>query len=283
MLQPVDLHCHSIHSDGKLSPRDLTDLMASKNVRLFSLTDHDSVMGLSEAAEQAKIHGIGFIPGVEFSSNFLGNSLHILGLDIDPLNEELTEFLAATQALRLTRFEKILDRLEYLGFDVREQVSKIPEGTSLGRQHIAEALLEAGLVESKSEAFKKYIGKSGAAYFPCPWPSMDRVIKVIHAAGGVAVMAHPGSYGLALPGLRQLFRMFRDAGGDAAEVASGPCAFGLVQRLAQLCSKYKLLISAGSDFHDPRSTWVKAGEYQKIPANLPNIWEARGWWTPEQV
>lgn len=282
MLQPVDLHSHSNLSDGKLTPIELTDLMADKGVKFFSLTDHDSVKGCDLAAARAKERGIGFLPGVEISADYLDKSLHILGLGIDTENEVLIDFLQTSDDSRMVRFQLILDRLAHFGMDLNDEFDHLGPETAFSRQHIAEALVKRGYAENKGEAFRKFLLKNGAAYLPMPWPSLKKSIEVIHQAGGVAVLAHPGRYGFTLPGLRGLFRAFRDAGGDGAEVSSGPAALGMVQRLSQLCAKYGLMVSGGSDFHDPRSAWVKAGEYQQIPRRLKRIWQEMDWWHPPE-
>ncbi len=277
MSQPVDLHSHSYFSDGVLSPEELTELMHSKGVKLFSLTDHDTVEGCARAAKTAADLGLDFLPGVEVSTIIHDKSIHVLGLNIDTQNEDLLDFLAEIRELRKNRFEQILARLDHFNIHVRDHLQLGEHEVSLGRLHIADAIVAAGHAENRGEAFRKYLLKGGAAYFPCPWPKLERTIKIIHQAGGTAVLAHPGSYGCSLPELRGLFRQFRDAGGDGAEVSSGPSALGMVQRLSQLCTKFGLLVSAGSDFHDPSSKWVKAGEYQQIPSRLTRIWQEKSW------
>ena len=277
LKQPVDLHCHSNISDGKLTPVELTELMSQQGVKLFSLTDHDTTAGCKEAADHAKKLGLQFIPGVEVSSDFNDKSLHILGLDIDLDNEDLQSFLDNNRRLRRDRVEKILSRLEHFNINVREELGEFSDGQSPGRTHFAEALVSKGYAEDKGEAFRRYLLKGGAAYVKCPWPGIEKTIDAIHKANGKAVLAHPGRYGYSLPGLRGLFRQFRDAGGDGAEVSSGPQALGVVQRLSQLCSKFGLMVSGGSDFHDPSSKWVKAGEYQQIPKRLTRIWDEMEW------
>lgn len=277
LRQTVDLHCHSNISDGKLSPVDLVNLMHEKEVKLLSLTDHDTTAGCAEAAQQAQRLDIQFISGVEISSDFNDKSLHILGLDIDLKSSSLQDFLSNNRNLRRLRLEQILSRLEYFNIDIREELGSFDDGESPGRTHFAEALVNKGYATDKAEAFRRYLLKGGAAYVKCPWPNMKKTIDAIHEAGGKAVLAHPGRYGYSLPGLRGLFRQFRDAGGDGAEVSSGPQALGVVQRLSQLCSKFGLMVSGGSDFHDPTSRWVKAGEYQQIPKRLPRIWDEMGW------
>ena len=265
-------------SDGKLSPEELTELMHQKNVKLFSLTDHDTTAGCEQAKKHSKELGMLFIPGVEISSKHLDKSLHILGLGIDQNNGELQDFLSENRKIRRDRQELILSRLEHFDINIREEIEDFSDKQSPGRSHFAEALVKKSYAENKGEAFRKYLIKGGAAYVNTPWPDMKKVITKIHVAGGQAVLAHPGRYGYSLPGLRGLFRQFRDAGGDGAEVSSGPQALGVVQRLSQLCNKFGLKVSGGSDFHDPASPWVKAGEYQQIPKRLTRIWQEMGWY-----
>ena len=278
LSQSVDLHCHSNFSDGKLSPEDLTILMHSKDVKLFSLTDHDTTAGCGIASKVSKSLGMAFIPGVEISSKHFDKSLHILGIGIDESNVELQEFLSSNRQIRRNRQEEILTRLEHFNIHIRAEIEDFSENHSPGRSHFAEALVKNNYADNKGEAFKKFLIKGGAAYVNTPWPDIRKVIAKIHVAGGQAVLAHPGRYGYSLPGLRALFRQFRDAGGDGAEVSSGPQALGVVQRLSQLCNKFGLKVSGGSDFHDPASPWVKAGEYQQIPKRLTRIWQDMGWY-----
>jgi len=278
LSQSVDLHCHSNFSDGKLSPTKLTELMHEKGVKLFSLTDHDTTAGCGIAAKVAEKLDVKFLPGVEISSKHLDKSLHILGLGIDENNQELQDFLSLNRQIRRDRKEQIISRLEHFGINIRSGIDDFSDNHSPGRSHFADALVELSYAENKAEAFRKYLIKGGAAYVNTPWPDIKKVISKIHAAGGQAVLAHPGRYGYSLPGLKGLFRQFRDAGGDGAEVSSGPQALGVVQRLSQLCNKFGLKVSGGSDFHDPASPWVRAGEYQQIPKRLTRIWQEMGWY-----
>ncbi|WDE97468.1 PHP domain-containing protein [Lentisphaera profundi] len=277
LKQPVDLHCHSNVSDGVLTPTELSNLMHAQGVKLFSLTDHDTTAGCEEAATRAEFLGMQFLPGVEVSSDFNDKSLHILGLGIDLENEDFQSFLSNNRHLRRERAEQILSRLEHFNIHIRDELSHFSDDESPGRTHFAAALVKKNYAKDKGEAFRRYLLKGGAAYVKCPWPGMKKTIDMIHVAGGKAILAHPGKYGYSLPGLRGLFRQFRDAGGDGAEVSSGPQALGVVQRLSQLCSKFSLMVSAGSDFHDPNSKWVRAGEYQQIPKRLTRIWQEMEW------
>ena len=190
-----DLHSHSDRSDGTLSPADEMALAASRELAGVALTDHDTFEGLVDAAKAADALDLEFVPGIEFSAEYDGASLHILGYWVDPEDESIQAELDRLTATRFRRGELIVEKLRELGFDVRiERVLELAGGGAIARPHIAQAMVEAGIVASEEEAFDRYISDDGLAYVPKHALHPMEALRMIRAAGGVCVLAHPGMW-----------------------------------------------------------------------------------------
>ena len=162
-----DLHAHSDRSDGTLSPTAEMELAASRDLAGVALTDHDTFAGLEEASAAAVRLGLEFVPGIEFSAEYDGASLHVLGYWVDPDDPAIDAELTRLTATRLRRGELIVEKLRELGFDVSiDRVRELAGGDAIGRPHIAQAMVEAGVVADEKEAFERYISDDGAAYVP---------------------------------------------------------------------------------------------------------------------
>ena len=190
-----DLHTHSNRSDGTLPPAEVMVLAAQRDLAGVALTDHDTFDGLEEAATAASELGLDFVPGVEFSAEYDGASLHILGYWVDPDDAAIEAELLRLTATRFRRGEMIVEKLHELGFDISiERVRELAGGDAIARPHIAEAMVEAGIVADEKEAFDRYIADDGLAYVPKhALPPMD-ALRLIGDAGGVCVLAHPGMW-----------------------------------------------------------------------------------------
>jgi predicted metal-dependent phosphoesterase TrpH len=190
-----DLHSHSDRSDGTLRPADVIVLASERDLAGVALTDHDTFDGLPEAAATADRVGLDFVPGIEFSAEHEGASLHILGYWVDPDDAAIEAELLRLTATRLRRGEMIVEKLRELGFDVSvDRVLELAGGEAIARPHIAQAMVEAGIVADEKEAFDRYISDDGLAYVPKHALQPMQVLRLIDDAGGVCVLAHPGMW-----------------------------------------------------------------------------------------
>ena len=191
----VDLHMHSMYSDGHNTPAELVEMAIEKQLAAISLTDHDCLDGVPEFMELGKKAGIEVLTGVELSSEFNGRDLHILGYGIDPGNEEFQERLRTFRDTRYKRGLKIVEKLNDLGIEIEpsEVLAKAGGGT-LGRPHVAQVLVDRGVVSNVGEAFDRFIAEGGPAYVPKYKMRPDEAIAHIRLAGGLAFAAHPGVF-----------------------------------------------------------------------------------------
>ncbi len=246
----IDLHIHSTASDGVLTPREIVHRAVVLGLAVIALTDHDTTSGIQEAADAAASTDLTVIPGVEINSEGPWGDLHLLGFYVAPDSPLLTRRLASLQQARLHRAQGMVEKLAGLGMALEwDEVQGLARGQSVGRPHIARALLQRGYVDSVQEAFDRYIGLGGPAYVPRFRLSPLEAIETIHAAGGAAVLAHPAHSSVDEPFIRDLVAL----GLDGLEVyypAHSPEEVGF---LLALCERYHLLRTGGSDFHGPRS------------------------------
>ncbi len=260
----VDLHSHSTESDGVLSPAELVARAARTGVDILALTDHDTLTGIPEAREAAAEHGLDLVPGVEISCRGQGQSVHLLGLFVDPDDGPLTEMFSNMSAERRLRIRESCDRLRELGLDLTfEEVSARSGGASLGRPHIADVLVEKGVVGHRDDAFRLYLGhgKPGHVSYGKKITVADAA-RSIHAAGGVSSLAHP-KY------LEQdtVIPMIEEADVRAIEVFHTDHSPEERRRYLDIADALGLCVSGGSDFHTPK----KRG---KMGSDLPwNLYE----------
>lgn len=273
MSSPVDLHTHSTASDGLLEPAALVHLAAGRGVRVLALTDHDTLAGIDEAAEAAAAAGILLLPGVELSATWRGQTVHVLGLGIDPGSARLVALLGQVAALRLRRAGEIARRLEKSGLPGADLLRAVLATTQQPtRTHFARALVTIGAAANTAAAFDRYLGQGRAAAVASDWPALQEVLECCHAAGGVASLAHPLRYRLSAGARRELCADFRQLGGLALEVACGGDSPDRVANAASLAAGQGLAGSVGSDFHDPATPWNQPGRLAKLPASVPPIW-----------
>ncbi len=242
----ADLHTHTIYSDGSLAPSELVERARARGLAAVAITDHDSVEGL-ELALPAAGAGLEVVPGVEVSTAGEGLDLHILGLYVDPGHPELAERLARFREERLRRVEAILARLRELEAEITFEsvVGRAGPGV-VGRPHIAAALVSAGHAHDVDDAFRRYLGAQGRAFVPRPAFRPAEAIALIHGAGGVSVLAHPGA---ALPDL--VVERLAALGLRGLEVWHPQHGFATIRRYRTLARQLGLLETGGSDFHDP--------------------------------
>lgn len=242
-----DFHTHSTRSDGRYSPTELIDLAASRGVRVLALTDHDTLDGYEEAAAAAARHpGFLLVPGVELSCDVPGTEVHMLGLFIDPSDAVLRENLDRLRLGRVGRAQGMVEKLNSLGAPISwERVQEIAGDASVGRPHVAHALLEAGHVQRFEEAFDRYLGRNGPAYVERAKLAPPESIAMIQAAGGLAIFAHPPF----TEDYETIARELRDAGLFGMEAYYKAYDSEQVDRLRALAEELGLFALGGSDFH----------------------------------
>ncbi len=249
----VDMHMHSTMSDGALTPTELVERAARSRVEVMALTDHDTTAGLSEARHAAELQGIEFVNGIEISA-WSEREVHILGYFIDPENEALKTRLHEFHDGRRQRVLEICDRLRAYEVELDpDDVFSLAE-RSVGRPHVAKALVNGGHVKTFSEAFDRYIGSGAVAYVPASRISAEEAIGLIHNAGGIASLAHPG-----VDGLTGRLADFSDMGIDAVEVGHPSHSRSTSRRLTESAATLKLGATGGSDFHHPHGTCELGG------------------------
>jgi predicted metal-dependent phosphoesterase TrpH len=247
----VDLHTHTYYSDGTLSPTELVRKAKNKGLAGLAITDHDTTAGVPEGIEAGQQYGVEVIPGVEISAIYDHGTLHILGYFIDINNSELQANLKEYINARNRRNPLILQKLNDLGYPMSmEEVEELAGGEVVNRPHIAQAMVNRGYVQTKKEAFDRFIAHGGIAYVPKEVFSPEQAIDIIHNAGGVAVIAHPDQLGhpelsLTLTELRKL----AEYGVDGIEAYHGECHPDHCDPYAHLARELGLFVTGGSDFH----------------------------------
>jgi predicted metal-dependent phosphoesterase TrpH len=256
----IDLHTHSTASDGKLAPADLMAYAVEVGITVIALTDHDTLSGLEEAAEAAAKLGIELIPGIEISAEYDPGTMHMLGYFVDPADEELIETLAWLRGGRDDRNKIILKKLASLDCPLEwEEVAALAGGESMGRPHIANAMIARGYVSNFTEAFDKYLGKGAAAYTDREKMTPELAIEMILQAGGLPVMAHPQTLSLSDEELSGLLEHLSSQGLVGVEAHYYSHSEKETALYCSLAEKYGLLATGGSDFHGPGMIETRLG------------------------
>jgi len=242
----VDLHLHSLHSDGSDTPSHIVERAVEAGAAAIALTDHDTTAGVAEGRAAAAAAGIGFLSGTEISTHYKFREIHVLGLGVDENNDLLTTALEGLCASRRNRGNIILERLRALGFDlnIEADAALAPEG-AFGRMHIARAMTDAGHVRKPQEAFDRFMNAGGPAYVPKETMPLVDAVDLIHGAGGLAFVAHPG-LGKTTRKLLPELLAFPFDGIEAYHVSHSP---GRVEEFIALARERGLLITGGSDCH----------------------------------
>lgn len=243
----ADLHLHSTESDGRLSPKELVRLANDLGLDVISITDHDCVDGIAPALEAAQeFPRLRVIPGVEVSTDVPRGEVHVLGYFINYRDPEFLAVLERLRDSRKVRAQKMVDKLAGLGIHIDwERVQQIAGSGSVGRPHVAQAVLERGYVLSAREAFAKYIGRNGPAYVEREKLTPEQVVELIVKAGGLPVLGHPGD----LDGVEGLVARLQKVGLAGLEVHYDGYSDKMIRSLASLASKYGLVATGGSDYH----------------------------------
>jgi predicted metal-dependent phosphoesterase TrpH len=249
-MNRIDLHTHSSYSDGSLSPRQLVQLAKKRGLRAIALTDHDTVAGVEEALEAGKELGVEAVPGVEISAQYPPGTMHILGYYIRASHRELQGALKKLQQARAARNPKIIERLQGLGLKITTTEVLDLSGGQVGRPHIARALVNRGYVSSIDEAFSRYLKKGAIAYVEKFRFPPEEAIAIIRRAGGIAVLAHPFTLGMAQPDeLSQLVHGLAEKGLEGIEVFYPGHTEEMAVIYEDVAKRLGLVCTGGSDFH----------------------------------
>ncbi|MDU9048291.1 MAG: PHP domain-containing protein [Candidatus Electrothrix sp. Rat3] len=257
----VELHTHSVYSDGTATPAELVQMAADRKLQGFSLTDHDTVEGVQEAIFHGQELGIPVISGIEISATHRQYSLHILGYGFDPNNQELLDWLARLQQGRIERNRNILEKLAKMGISITDQELQQVSGCGqTGRPHIARLLQKKGYVTNAQQAFSSYLGRNKPAWCSRYTSRASEAIAILHQAGGIAVLAHPGTIDKGMKELPMLFQELVERGLDGVEVFYPTHSRKVKKRLQILAGKYNLFCTGGSDYHGDFHGRLFAGE-----------------------
>jgi predicted metal-dependent phosphoesterase TrpH len=246
----IDLHTHSNASDGELSPSELIGLGIKNGLRALALTDHDTVAGIAEARANAAGLGLDFIAGVEIEIDFDPGEFHLLGLGLDEKNPGLLRALAELADARVFRNKQIVELFHREGISINlEEIGTLAGTQRIGRPHIAEALVRKGLVKGRQEAFDKYLGKGRPFYLSKDCLALQDALRLIHGAGGLAVVAHPYSLFIGKPKLAALMDEWKTIGIEGIEAYHPAAKLGQCRILERMARQRGFLVTAGSDFH----------------------------------
>jgi predicted metal-dependent phosphoesterase TrpH len=263
VLPKYDLHCHTTASDGMLSPVELVARAADQGVEVLAITDHDSVAALHQASAAAKAANMRLLPGVELTACWGSRVVHLVGLGFDPAAPSLQRYLDGLTELRTDRAQRIAKKLMGRKLpDLLPAVLELAGDGQVGRPHFAMALVAAGVCETEQQAFKNYLGTGKVGDVQMAWPAMSVALDLLHGIGGVGILAHPTKYRLTFTRLRSLLTDFIAAGGDGIEVSYSGIKPEHQRELQKIARKMDLMVSAGSDFHQPGKPWVELGRFQ---------------------
>lgn len=273
MTWHADLHSHTTTSDGTLSPEALVALAAAQDLRCLAVTDHDTTGAVRAAARAARSHGLQIVAGIEISA-WLGHEIHILGLFVNPDDPTLTQVMAGRALQRQERVREIAARLTALGCPIDAEAIVAEAGgraSNVGRPHVARALVAAGHVGHVEEAFRRFLGRDAPAYVPSKPLEARAAIELIHGAGGVASLAHPG-----IEDIDDQIPTLADFGLDAIEIRHPAHDADRVSRYAGIAGLLRLDASGGADFHTlegqprPGDHGIGPEALERLRARAPN-------------
>ena len=271
----ADLHCHSVVSDGTLTPEVLAERAKTNGVELWALTDHDEISGQHRAMAAAKAQGMAYLTGTEISVTFAGETVHIVGLGFDPDDAALKQGLHDTRNGREQRAREMSDSLAKAGihgaFEGALKFVGNPE--LISRTHFARHLVETGVCKETNEVFRKYLTEGKPGYVPHRWATLKDAVTWITQAQGLAVIAHPGRYNFSANEEYALFTEFKAHGGRGVEVVTGSHTKQEFVKYAETAKEFGLAASRGSDFHSPDESHTDLGKLPFLPGELTPVWE----------
>ena len=271
----ADLHCHSVVSDGTLTPEALAQRAKANGVELWALTDHDEIGGVARAAQAAAAAGLPFLSGVEISVTFAGQTVHIVGLGFDAQDERLVQGLRSTRGGRGERAQEMAEQLRRVGIDgaFEGALKYVGNPELISRTHFARFLVETGVCADTHEVFRRFLTEGKPGFVPHRWASLRHAVQWISDAGGVAVVAHPARYAFTANEEYALFTEFKAHGGRGVEVVTGSHSPGEYVKYADLAREFGLAASRGSDFHSPDESHTDLGALPWLPGRLTPVWE----------
>ncbi len=260
-LKTIDLHTHSSCSDGSLTPPELADAARQAGVSAIALTDHDSVNGIAQITAAGEEIGLEIVPGVELSTEYGTEEVHVVGLFIDPANPSLTDQLQAFRDNRNNRNLKMIDKLrEEAGFVITaDEIYARNPGSVIARPHIARYLVETGQVKDVQTVFDEYIAQGKSCYVERYKISPVEAVRLVHEAGGLAVLAHPCLYKISREELLGLVRQMKEAGLDGIEALYSRNQGSDEEDFRRIAADFDLLLSGGSDFHGASKPDIRIG------------------------
>ena len=271
----ADLHCHSVVSDGTLTPESLAARAHNNGVELWALTDHDEIGGQHRAAAAAKALGMGYLTGTEISITFAGKTVHIVGLGFDADDPSMVQGLQQTRGGRGLRAQEMSDSLAAVGIKGAYEgaLKYVGNPELISRTHFARYLVEAGVCKETNEVFRKYLTEGKPGFVPHRWATLRDAVTWITAAGGMAIIAHPARYGFTANEEFALFSEFKAHGGQGVEVVTGSHTSAEYVKYADMAREFGLAASRGSDFHSPDESHTDLGTLPYLPGELTPVWE----------
>ncbi len=270
----ADLHCHSVVSDGTLTPEELALRAKSNGVELWSLTDHDELGGQARAAVAAQSIGLDYLTGVEISVTFAGQTVHIVGLGFDATDSRIVNGLAQTRSGRGLRAQEMSHGLAKVGIkNAYEGALKYVGNPELiSRTHFARFLVESGVCKDTYDVFRRYLTDNKPGFVPHRWAGLGDAVSWIVQSGGVAVIAHPARYAFTANEEYALFTEFKLHGGQGVEVITGAHTSAEALEYASMAKELGLAVSRGSDFHSPDESRIDLGALPLLPGDLTPVW-----------
>ena len=270
----ADLHCHSVVSDGTLTPEALASRAKANGVELWALTDHDEIGGQHRAAAAARENGLQYLTGTEISVTFAGETVHIVGLGFDPDDPRMHQGLVATRGGRGARAREMSEQLAQVGIHGAYEgaLKYVGNPELISRTHFARFLVEAGACKDTSEVFRRYLTEGKPGFVPHRWAGLRDAVQWITQSGGVAVIAHPARYRFNATEEYALFTEFKAHGGRGVEVVTGSHTAAEAVRYAETAREFGLAASRGSDFHSPDESHTDLGRLPPLPADLTPVW-----------
>ncbi len=271
----ADLHCHSVVSDGTLTPEALAARAAANGVELWALTDHDEIGGQHRAMAAAREAGMKYLTGTEISVTFAGQTVHIVGLGFDPDDASMRQGLTATRGGRGERAKEMAEGLARVGIHGAYEgaLQHVGNPELISRTHFARFLVDSGVCRDTHEVFRRFLTEGKPGFVPHRWASLGDAVAWITRAGGVAVIAHPARYAFTANEEYALFTEFKTHGGQAVEVVTGSHTAAEYVKYAETAREFGLAASRGSDFHSPDESHTDLGQLPYLPGALTPVWE----------
>ncbi|MCE1250089.1 MAG: PHP domain-containing protein [Comamonadaceae bacterium] len=274
-LLNADLHCHSVVSDGTLTPEQLAARAHANGVQLWALTDHDEIGGQQRAAAAARALGLPYLTGVEISVTFIGTTVHIVGLGFDASDTALAQGLAATRGGRGARAQEMAAQLAAAGIAGAYEgaLRYVGNPELISRTHFARYLVEISACQDTNEVFRRFLTEGKPGFVPHRWAALGDAVRWIRNAGGLAVIAHPARYRFSPNEEYALFSEFQQHGGQGVEVVTGSHSVAEYATYAAMAQEFGLAASRGSDFHSPQESHTDLGRLPPLPAGLTPVWQ----------